>query len=130
MESSLQLLSVAGCPGSRPNSGRLPGYRCRRFNQQSSSRGNDDTLPVVHRSPYRPFSIGSADAIRTTPWMACDPKCVVAGPPKTSVMLELGIEYGISSPPVTQTCSDDEGGLVSKGALLPFPVNRLTVSSN
>ena len=62
--------------------------------------------------------------------MACGPKCVVAGPPKTSVMFEFGIEYGITSPPVTQTCSVDEGGSVSKGALLPFPVNRLTVPFN
>src|SRR5580700_4971196 len=73
------------------------------------------------------FSMKSADASRTTPWSACVPKCVVAGPPKTSVMFAFGSEYLTSSPPVTQTCSVDEGGVVSKGALFPFPVNRLTV---
>ena len=52
---------------------------------------------------------------------------LVAGPPNTSVMFESVTEYGILSPPVTQICSVEEGGLVSKGALLPFPVNRLTV---
>src|ERR1700748_991384 len=75
--------------------------------------------PLVHRESFRSFSNGAADAIRTTPWMACGPKCVVASPPKTRVMLEFGIEYGASSPPVTQTCSVDEGGFVSKGALSP-----------
>jgi hypothetical protein len=59
--------------------------------------------------------------------MACDPKCPVAGPVNISVMFEFGIEYGTSFPPVTQTCSVDEGGSVSKGALIPFPVIRLTV---
>ena len=62
--------------------------------------------------------------------MACDPKCVVAGPPNTSVMFAIGSEYLTTSPPVTQTCSVDEGGFVSKGAMFPFPVKRLTVPFN
>jgi hypothetical protein len=59
--------------------------------------------------------------------MACGPKRAVAGPPNSSVMLEIGVEYRTSSPPVTQTCGFDEGGFVSNGAILPFPVIRLTV---
>ena len=59
--------------------------------------------------------------------MACCPKCVVAGPPNTNVMFAIGSEYLIKSPPVTQTCSVDEGGVVSKMARFPFPVIRLTV---
>src|ERR1700722_16311888 len=80
---------------------------------------------IVHRPISR---IGSAVVLRTTPWIACGPKCLVAAsPPNTIVMLELGSEYGISFPPVMQTCNVDEGGFVSKGAICPFPVNRLTV---
>jgi hypothetical protein len=45
-------------------------------------------------------------------------------------MFEFGREYWTSFPPVTQTCSVDEGGFVSKGAMLPFPVSRLTVPFN
>jgi hypothetical protein len=45
-------------------------------------------------------------------------------------MFESGTEYRTSFPPVTQTCSVDEGGSVSKGAILPFPVNKLTVPFN
>jgi hypothetical protein len=45
-------------------------------------------------------------------------------------MFEFWMEYGASFPPVTQTCSVEEGGSVSKGAMLPFPVNRLTVPFN
>jgi hypothetical protein len=45
-------------------------------------------------------------------------------------MFETGIEYLTSSPPLTQTCSVDEGGFVSKGALFPFPVKKLTVLFN
>jgi hypothetical protein len=45
-------------------------------------------------------------------------------------MLEFGSEYRTSFPPVTQTCSVDEGGSVSKEPLLPFPVSRLTVPFN
>ncbi len=55
--------------------------------------------------------------------MACGPKCAVAGPPNVSVTFE----FMTSLPPVMQTCSVDVGGVVSKGALLPFPVTRLTV---
>jgi hypothetical protein len=42
-------------------------------------------------------------------------------------MFELVTENGTSSPPVTQTCSVDDGGFVSKVAFPPFPVIRLTV---
>ena len=69
--------------------------------------------------------------MRTTPWMACDPKCLAAaGPPNTSVMFEFGNENWTSFPPLTQTCSVEEGGFVSNGAICPFPVNRLTVPFN
>src|ERR1700689_16712 len=79
---------------------------------------------------YRSFPNSSTGGLRTTPWMACDPKCVAAGPPNTSVIFEFVTEYRPSSPPVTQTCSVDTGGSDSNGAMLPFPVNRLTVSVN
>ena len=81
-------------------------------------------------SESRSFLSESANTLRTTPWMAWVPKCVVAGAPNTRVMFEFGTEYGTSLPPVMQTCSVDEGGLVSKGAMLPFPVNTLTVPLN
>ena len=54
-----------------------------------------------------------------------DPECVTAaGPPNIIVTFA----YGISFPPVTQTCRVETGGLVgSKGAVVPFPVIRLAV---
>jgi hypothetical protein len=45
-------------------------------------------------------------------------------------MFESVTEYGTSFPPLTQTCSVDEGGSDSNGAMLPFPVKRLTVPFN
>ena len=66
--------------------------------------------------------------MRTTPWIACGPKCLfAAGPPNTIVMFEFWTVNWPSFPPLTQTCSVDERGFVSKGAICPFPVNRLTV---
>src|ERR1039457_754274 len=51
----------------------------------------------------------------TTPWIACVPKCPVAGPVYTSVTFE----YGIIDPPMIQTCRVDDP-ILSKGAGLPF----------
>jgi len=56
------------------------------------------------------------DTWLTAPWMACGPKCPVAGPVYTSVMFE----NATSVPPVIQICSVD-APLDSKGAGLPFP---------
>ena len=51
----------------------------------------------------------------TTPWIACGPKCPVAGPVYTRVMFEKST----CDPPVMQTWSVDEP-LDSKGAGPPF----------
>jgi hypothetical protein len=57
--------------------------------------------------------------LRTTPWMACDPKWPLAGDPNTRVTLE----NGTSDPPLTQTCSmDSTVSFFEKGAGPPLPV--------
>src|ERR1700677_2238153 len=91
--------------------------------------GNIRLQDSAGRRTYRSlsFSSGSVVAILTTPWIACGPKWIVAAPVNTMVMFAFATEYRAPSTPVTQTCSTDEGGVVSKGELFPFPVNRLTV---
>lgn len=57
--------------------------------------------------------------LRTTPWIACDPKWPLAGDPNTKVTLE----NGTSDPPLTQTCSmDNTVSFFEKGAGPPLPV--------
>jgi len=51
----------------------------------------------------------------TTPWIACDPKCPVAGPVYTNVTFD----HSTLDPPMMQTCRVD-GPILSKGAGLPF----------
>ena len=58
------------------------------------------------------------------------PEMYSRGPPEDQRYVRIRSEYLTTSPPVTHTCSVDEGGFVSKGAMLPFPVNRLTVPFN
>lgn len=70
---------------------------------EGALEGQDSSQPVVRWRTYQFFAVVSFAGLRTTPWIGCGPKCVVAGPPKTNVMLELVTEYLISSPPVTQT---------------------------
>jgi hypothetical protein len=45
---------------------------------------------------------------------------VIAGPPNTMVMFEYGIDQGTKSPPVTQTCTVEEGGPAWTTAILGF----------
>ena len=87
-----------------PNSGRLPGYQFREFKRQSSTPKGKRRYQTIRSSiTLSIFCLSvSTDVIRTTPWIACGPKCVVAGPPKTKVMLEFTSEYGYA-PSVTQT---------------------------
>jgi hypothetical protein len=45
---------------------------------------------------------------------------VIAGPPNTMVMPEYGIDQGTRSPPVTKTCSVEEGRASVDDAVLGF----------
>jgi hypothetical protein len=59
--------------------------------------------PDFHR-PNSRVPIGLSGVLRTTPWMACGPKCLVAAsPPNTIVMFEFATVYGTPVPPVMQT---------------------------
>src|ERR1700679_2494483 len=56
-------------------------------------RSGSEHPTVVHRPTYHLPTV-LADAARTTPWMACCPKCFMpAGPPNSSVMFACGSEY-------------------------------------
>ena len=64
--------------------------------------------------PPQPYFV---DTVVTTPWIACGPKCPVAGPVYTRVMFE----NSTSVPPVMQSWIEDVP-LDSKVAGPPFPV--------
>lgn len=66
------------------------------------------SAPVVHH------------LLRTTPWIACEPKCVVAGLPLAN--FNVTFEYSTSAPPVMQICSCDSPDFFWNGATLPLPV--------
>src|ERR1700722_12266258 len=123
---------LLSCGGAGIYIARLGGVfqSCGRFKRQGGEpalKGQDSSPPGARWGTYRYFPIVSLAGLRTTPWIACGPKCIVAGPPKTIVMFELVTEYLISFPPEMQTWSVEVGGSVSKVPLVPFPVARLTV---
>src|SRR5664279_2529826 len=58
--------------------------------------------------------------------MGSVPKCPVAGPANTNVMLEYWTSDAPSVPPLTQTCSID-APFFSKAAAFPLPEMQLAV---
>ncbi len=73
-----------------------------RFSGLTSLVGTNRPPCLVYLRISLALSDGSSVGLRTTPWIACGPKCfAAAGPPNTNVMFEFMTEYGISFPPPT-----------------------------
>ena len=79
-------------------------------------KGTPGRSGLIHTARLSNYCPHFDDTDVTTPWIACVPKCPVAGPVYTIVKFE----NSTSVPPVIQICSVD-GPLDSKDAGPPFP---------
>jgi hypothetical protein len=80
-------LARKGYGGSNPSPSAIQSMPRR---HRRDGRLYDSAWCRTYRSPS--FSPGSIAAIFTTPWIACGPKWVVAGPVNTIVMFAFGTE--------------------------------------
>ena len=89
--------------------------------KQSADWSFIDLLPIAYRA-VSGCAHDAMDGLR--------PEMCSRWPPEHQRYVRIRDRVRDIVPPETQTCSVDEGGFVSKGPMLPFPVNRLTVPFN